>query len=89
MSNFHATSTRRRDTQNLQIHCKHLLVVTNKHPENQDVFNSSKFSPGIKTYTGAVRTKEKKKSYTIGDRHFNRIRKNKFNESLSSQEFLC
>ena len=45
----HVTSTRKRDTQNLQKTSKRPLVVTNKHPENQDVFNSSKFSAGMKT----------------------------------------
>ena len=36
-----ATSRRKKDTQNLQKHLKHPLVVTNKHPENEDIFNFS------------------------------------------------
>ena len=44
-----ATSTRRRDTKKLQKTSKRPLVVTNAHPENQDVFNSSKFLAGMKT----------------------------------------
>ena len=70
-----ATSTRKRDTKNLQKASKRPLVVTNKHPENQDVFSSSKLSAGMKTYVGIIRSKEKKKSYIIGDSHLNRIRK--------------
>ena len=42
-----ATSTRKRDTKKLQKTSKSPLVVTNKHPENQDVFSSSKLSAGI------------------------------------------
>ena len=61
-----ATSARKRDAQNLQTHPKRPLVVTNKHPENQRVFNFSKVSTGMKTYVGATRPKEKKKSYIIG-----------------------
>ena len=38
------------------------IVVTNKHPENQNVFSSSKLLAGMKTYVGTVRSKEKKKS---------------------------
>ena len=49
-----ATFTRRRDTQNLQKHRKNPFVVDKKHPEKQNVFNSSKVSPGMKTYPGAV-----------------------------------
>ena len=37
-----ANSTRKRDTKDLQKKSKRPLVVTNKHPENQDVFSSSK-----------------------------------------------
>ena len=37
-----ANSTRKRDTKNLQKKSKRPLAVTNKHPENQDVFSSSK-----------------------------------------------
>ena len=61
-----ATSARKRDTQNLQTHPKRPLVVTNKHPENQHLFNFSKVSTGMKTYVGGTRSKEKKKSYIIG-----------------------
>ena len=75
-----ATSTRKRDTKNSQKFSKRPLVVTNKHPENQDVFSSSKLSTGMKTYVGTIQSKEKKKSYIIGDSHFNRIRKDKFKE---------
>ena len=35
-------------------------VVTNKHPENQDVFNFFKLSAGMKTYVGTTRSEEKK-----------------------------
>ena len=76
-----ATYTRKRDTKNLQKASKRPLVVTNKHPENQDVFSSSKLSAGMKTYVGTIRSKEKKKSYIIGDSHLNRIRKDKFKDS--------
>ena len=38
----YATSARKRYTQNLKKHPKRPLVVTNKYPENQDVFNPSK-----------------------------------------------
>ena len=34
----------------------------------------------MKTYVGTIQSKEKKKSYIIGDSHFNRIRKDKFKE---------
>ena len=34
------TSAKKRDTQNLQKHLKCPHLVANKHPENQDVFNS-------------------------------------------------
>ena len=44
-----ATSTRKIDTKNLQKVSKRPLVVTNKHPENQDVFSSSKLLAGMKT----------------------------------------
>ena len=37
-------------------------VVTNKHPENQDVFNFFKLSAGMKTYVGTTRSEEKKKN---------------------------
>ena len=33
---------------------KRPLAVTNKHPENQDVFSSSKPSAGMKTYVGTI-----------------------------------
>ena len=36
----------------------------------------------MKTYVGANRSKEKKKFYIIGDSHLNRIRKDKFKESI-------
>ena len=36
----YATSARKRYKQNLKKHPKRPLVVTNKYPENQDVFNS-------------------------------------------------
>ena len=55
-----ATSTRKRDTKNLQKTSKRPLVVTKKHPENQDVFKCSKLSAGMKTYVGTIRSKEKK-----------------------------
>ena len=42
---------RKRDKQNLQKHPKCPLVVPNKHREN-----SSKLSPGMKTYFGAIRS---------------------------------
>ena len=35
---------RKRDSQNLQKHPKRPLLVTNKHSENQSVFNFSKSS---------------------------------------------
>ena len=35
----------------------------------------------MKTYVGTIRSKEKKKSYIIGDSHLNRICKDKFKES--------
>ena len=76
-----ATSTRERDTKNLQKTSKRPLVVINKHPENQYVLSSSKLSAGMKTYVGTIRSKEKKKSYIKGDSHLNRIRKDKFKES--------
>ena len=50
-----------RFAKNLQKRTKRHLVVTNKQPDNHDVFKSSRFSPGMKTYAGAIRTKEKKK----------------------------
>ena len=34
----------------------------------------------MKTYVGTIRSREKKKSYIIGDSHLNRIRKDKFKE---------
>ena len=77
-----AASTRKRDTKNFQKTSKLPLVVSNKHPENQDVFNSSNLSAGMKTYIGTIQSKEKKKSYIIGDSHLNRIRKSKFKESI-------
>ena len=77
-----ASSTRKRYTQNLQKTSKFPFVVTNKHPENQDVFNSSKRSSGMKTYLGTIRSKEKKKYCIIGDSHLNRIRKDKFKEGI-------
>ena len=70
-----ATSTKK-DTKNLQKTSKGPLVVTNKHPENQDVFSSSKLSAGMKTYVGTIRFKGKKKSYIIDDNNLNRIRIN-------------
>ena len=60
---------------------KRPLVVINKHSENQDVFSSSKFSAGMKSFVGTIGSKEKKKSYNIGDGHLNRVRKDKFKES--------
>ena len=69
-----------KETKNLQKASKRTLVVTNKHPENQDEFSSSKHSAGMETYVGTIRSKEKK-SYTIGDSHLNRIRKDKFKQS--------
>ena len=79
-----ATSTRKGDTQNSHRHPKRLLVVTNKHPGNQDVFHSSRLSAGMKTYVGAIRSKEKEISNIIDDKHLNRIRKDKFKESLTN-----
>ena len=76
-----ATSTRKRDTKNLKKTSKRPLVVTNKHAENQHVFSSSKLPAGMKTYVGTIRSKEKKRSYIVGDSHFNRIRKDKFKEN--------
>ena len=76
-----ATSTRKRDPKNLQKTSKRPLVITNKHPENEDVFSSSKLSTGMKTYVGTIRSKEKKKPCIIGDSHFNRIRKDKLKQS--------
>ena len=35
---------------------KRPLVVTNKYPEIQDVFSSSKLSAGMKTYLGTIRS---------------------------------
>ena len=69
-----------KETKNLQKASKRTLVVTNKHPENQDEFSSSKHSAGMETYVGTIRSKEKK-SYMIGDSHLNRIRKDKFKQS--------
>ena len=71
-----ATSTRKRDTKDLQKTSTRPLVVTKKHPENQDVFSSSKLSAGMKTYVGTIRFKGKKKSYIIDDNNLNRIRIN-------------
>ena len=76
-----ATSTRKRDTKNLQKTSKRPLVVINKHTENQGVFSSSKLSAGMKTFLGTFRSKEKKKPHIIGDSHLNRRRKDKFKES--------
>ena len=83
-----ATSTRKRDTKKLQKASKRPLVVTNKHPENQDVFSSSKLSAGMKTYVGTIRSKEKKKSYIIGDSHLNRIRKDNLKIVHQKLEFM-
>ena len=58
-------------------------LVTNKHRENQAILNS-KFSPGMKTYAGAIPTKGSKKSYIIGNSHLNKIREDKFKESLTN-----
>ena len=69
-----------KETKNLEKASKRTLVVTNKHPENQDEFSSSKLSAGMETYVGTIRSKEKK-SYIIGDSHLNRIRKDKFKQS--------
>ena len=38
----------------------------------------------MKTYVGTIRSKEKKKSFIIGNSNLNRMRKNKFKESLSN-----
>ena len=84
----HATSTRKRDTQNLQKTSKRPLVITNKHPENQDVFNSSKFSAGMTTYVGAIRFKEKKKSYIIGDSHWREHARINFRRVYQTFEFM-
>ena len=84
-----ATSARKRDTKKLQKASKRPLVVTNKHPENQDVFSSSKLSAEMKTYVGTIRSKEKKKSDVIGDSHLNRIRKDKFKESTPKVRVFC
>ena len=48
------TSRRKRDPQNLPKHPQRPFSVTNKYPENQDIFNSSKFSAGMKTYVGVI-----------------------------------
>ena len=59
-----------------------LVVVTNKYPENQDVFNSSRLSGGMKFYIGTIWYKEKEKSYITGDSHLNStIRKAKIKEA--------
>ena len=75
-----ATSTRKRDTKNLQKTSIRPLAVINKHTENQGVFSSSKLSAGMKTYLVTFRSKEKKKPHIIGVSHLNRIRKDKFKE---------
>ena len=75
-----ATPTTKGDTQNLQKNPIRLFVVTNKNPDNQDVFNSSKLSAGMKLFD----PKKRKKSYIIGDSNQNRIRKDKFKESLAN-----
>ena len=66
----------------MQKNPKRPLVVTNKYPENQDVFNSSKLSAGMKNYVAAIWSKEKKKSSVMCDSHLNEILKDKFKESL-------
>ena len=76
-----ATSSRKRDTKNLEKASKRPFVIAKKHPENQDVFSSSKLSAGMKIYVGTIRSLEKKKSYIISDSHLNRIRIDKFKES--------
>ena len=43
------TSRRKRDTQKLQKYPKCPLIVTNKHIENQDIFNFSGVLAGMKT----------------------------------------
>ena len=57
-----ATSIRKRDAKNVQKTSKPPLAVTNKHPENQNVFSSSKLLAGMKNYVRTIRSKEKKKS---------------------------
>ena len=56
------TSTRKRDTKNLQKTSKRPLVVTNKHTENQnlDAFSSSKISAEMKTYVGNIDPKKRR-----------------------------
>ena len=43
-----------KETQNLQRCSKRPFVVNNKHPENQDVFISSKPLAALKTYVGTL-----------------------------------
>ena len=59
---------RKTDKQNLLKHPKCPLAVPNKHREN-----SSKLSPGMETYFGAIQSEK-----IIGDNRLNRIRKDKF-----------
>ena len=54
------TSTRKRDTKNLQKTSKRPLVVTNKHTGNLDAFSSSKISAGMKTYVGNIDPKKRR-----------------------------
>ena len=68
--------------QNFQKTTKCPLVVTNKQPENQNVFNSSKLSALMKGFVGTIQSKEKKKCYILGNSHLNRIRKDTFKESI-------
>ena len=76
------TSTRKWNMQNFQKTTKCPLVVTNKQPENQNVFNSSKLSALMKGFVGTIQSKEKKKCYILGNSHLNRIRKDAFKESI-------
>ena len=54
------TSTRKRDTKNLQKTSKRPLVVTNKHTENLDAFSFSKISAEMKTYVGNIDPKKRR-----------------------------
>lgn len=81
------TSTRKRTTQNSPKYPENPSVVTKKHPQNQVVFKPSKLTFKMKAYDKAVQTKEKNKSSIIGDCHVNRIRKDKFKDSLDKLKF--
>ena len=62
------TLTRKRNTRNFQKHPKRSLVVSDKPPRNPDAFNSWNRSPEMETNVGAIQSKQKKKSYIVGNR---------------------